>query len=80
MTERLIRYVFDGDGDVGELAGEAAASAEAQAELVRIAASLAQLPGDGARAAEARLDQLLDAVTLAAVGEVVSAAATVKTR
>src|SRR5262249_51933942 len=43
-----------------------ALSSDAHGELVRLAAVLARLPGDGARAAELRLDSLLDDVSLVA--------------
>jgi hypothetical protein len=52
MTEQLLAPLFDG----APLAGEPPPD-----ELVRLAVILARLPGPGARAAEARLDALLDA-------------------
>jgi hypothetical protein len=67
----------DGEPPDDDLVNELAASADAQAEAVRLVGVFAQLPGDGARAAESRLDQLLDAVSLVATGHVVTAHAAV---
>jgi len=71
LTQRLLRTVLEGDPLDDELVNEVAASPDAQAEAVRLVGVFAQLPGDGARVAEARLDQLLDAVSLVAVGHIV---------
>ena len=78
MTERLLRYVVDGDGALDEVVTDVAASPALQAETVQLATLLANLPGDGARAAEARLDQLLEAVSLVAVAEIVAAREPIK--
>ena len=75
LQQQLYRCVFEGEQPGDHLVDQIAESADAQAELVRLASVLANLPGDGARESEARLDALLEAVTLAAVGHVVTAQA-----
>jgi hypothetical protein len=66
LSESLLASIFD-EAPIGDrIVWELATSLDAPAQLVRLAAVLAELPGDGARAAEARLDALLDAVCLAA--------------
>jgi hypothetical protein len=77
VHERLLQQVMDGGPTDDDLIEAIAASPDEQAEAVRLAAILAELPGDGARAAEARLDSVLDAVSLVAVGHVVTATVTV---
>jgi hypothetical protein len=73
FSQRLLRAVFDDHSAGDDLVPELAASADAQADAVHLMATLAALPGTGARAAEARLEQLLDAAAFVAVGEVVMA-------
>ena len=65
-TQRLLAAVLDDTEVDDDLVRDLAASSDAHGELVRLAAVLARLPGKGARAAEARLDVLLDDVALAA--------------
>lgn len=77
LKHQLVRTIFDGEPPADDLVDDIAASADAHAELVYLASLLAQLPGDGAREAETRLDQLLDAVSLVAAGHVITAHATV---
>jgi hypothetical protein len=69
LMQRLLAAVFDDETIGDDLVADLAASAEAHGELVRLAAVLAGLPGHGARAAERRLDSLLDDVALAAASE-----------
>lgn len=66
LAEQLLAAVIDGEGDVATLVSDLAASDEALAGAVSLAARLATLPGDHARHLEARLDAILDAVTLVA--------------
>jgi hypothetical protein len=73
LQQQLYRCVFEGESPSDPLVDQIAESADAQAELVRLASVLANLPGDGARESEARLDALLEAVTLVAAGHVVTA-------
>ena len=73
ITQRLLRTVLEGETLDDDLVNEVASSADAQAEAVRLVVVLAQLPGAGARVAESRLDQLLDAVSYVAAGEIVTA-------
>lgn len=72
LRQRLLAAVFDDQGyDQGiddDLVRDLALSSDAHGELVRLATVLAGLPGRGARAAEARLDSLLDHVSLVAAG------------
>src|SRR5262249_20635016 len=68
LTQRLLAAVLDEQPIHGDLVRELALSSDAHGELVQLAAVLARLPGDGARAAEARLDGLLDEVSLVAAG------------
>ena len=79
MNHRLLRAVFDGETD-DELVEDLAASPDAQADAIQLVETLAQLPGDGARNAEMRLDQLLEAVSLVAAGHVITAHATVSAK
>jgi hypothetical protein len=79
LNHRLLRVVFDGEHD-DELVEELAASADAQADAIKLVEVLAEMPGDGARDAETRLDQLLEAVAYAAAGHVIVAQAVVPTR
>ena len=72
LTQRLLAAVLDAKPIDDDLIRELAASADAQAEVVRLAVVLAELPGEGARAAETRLDDLLDAVTLLAATQIVT--------
>ena len=66
LTQRLLAAVLDDEVIGDDLVRALASSSDAHGELVRLAGVLAGLPGDGARAAEERLDRLLDDVALAA--------------
>lgn len=69
LGERLLQAALEAGGLDDALVREVAASPDAQGTATRLLAVFANLPGEGARAAEARLDQLLDAVALVAAGE-----------
>lgn len=65
LTQDLFAVLF-GETLVDEgLVHALASDPDCHAELMRLAMVLAELPGDGARAAEARLDALFDAVSRA---------------
>lgn len=66
LTQRLLAAVLDDEVIGDDLVRALASSSDAHGELVRLAGVLARLPGDGARAAEERLDRLFDDVALAA--------------
>jgi hypothetical protein len=66
LRQRLLAAVFDDEVIGDDLVRDLALSSDAHGELVRLATVLAGLPGHGARAAEARLDGLLDHVSLVA--------------
>ena len=69
LTQRLLAAVLDDKPLDDDLIRDLALSCDAHGELVRLAAVLARLPGKGARAAELRLDHLLDDVALVAASE-----------
>jgi hypothetical protein len=69
LTQRLLAAVLDNQALDDALVRDLALSSDAHGELVRLATVLARLPGDGARAAEVRLDRLLDDVALVVAGE-----------
>jgi len=68
-TQRLLAVVLDDQPLDDALVRDLALSSDAHGELVRLATVLARLPGKGARAAELRLDHLLDDVALVAASE-----------
>jgi hypothetical protein len=69
LTQHLLAVVLDDHSLDDDFVRNLARSADAHGELVRLATVLARLPGKGARAAELRLDHLLDEVALVAASQ-----------